>query len=250
MHRVGSESLPPPSAVRISGNSGRLITVVRTPHGELFCIDFFCYHMGGRLGEGDLVEIEEVCRAPYLWFCDAYSSAAPTPIQMGSWALKCPAHGRLIRTNGEALEQQDGHCTSMGLRQRTHEVTVDADGNLCVRLSKDSPCPLESDIYNLPQQTACVQTSIGFQARKRRATQAVQAKLNARQDEHTKNPVPAVIVVAAGVSLRVPAHGVGVAHQGTTTPAPSPSPSLRQAKIYDMFRSIPSATAAEMMETD
>jgi hypothetical protein len=184
---------------------------------------------------------------------------------VGSWALKCPAHGRLIRTDGEALEQQHNSCTSTGLVQRTHEVTVDADGNLCVRLNTDSPYTLPSDFYNVPQQTACVQTSIGFQARKRRATQAVQAKLQARQEEHIENPAtqavqaklqarqeehianpaPPVVTATAGAHY-APAHSAN--SQGTTTQTPIPS--LRQAKIYDMFRSLPVAAAAEMMETD
>lgn len=63
MHCIASRSLQAPSAARISGKSGRLITVLRTPHGELHALDFYCFHMGGRLGEGDLVEIEEVRRA-------------------------------------------------------------------------------------------------------------------------------------------------------------------------------------------
>jgi hypothetical protein len=150
---------------------------------------------------------------------------------------------------GEAIEQQHASCTSTGLVQRTHEITVDARDNLCVRLNKDRPSTLPSDTYNVPQPTANVQTSIGFHARKRCATQAVQAKLSARQnDEHTKNLASAMATAAAAVPLNNPARAE--AHQGTTTATPRPIPSLRQPTIYDMFRTPPSAPAAEMMETD
>ena len=79
--------------------------------------------------------------------------------------------------------KEGGRCVSRGVKQRRHDVSTDADGNLVFRLRSDGPA-LASDEYNRRAEPETVGSpgaaagGLGFQARKRRATQAVQAALS------------------------------------------------------------------------
>lgn len=76
----------PGSRHTVTGSTGRKIILVRDVHGTLSALDFFCYHHGGELGSGELLDIEEI----------------------GS-VLVCPAHGhRILCKTGELLVHRDG----------------------------------------------------------------------------------------------------------------------------------------------
>ncbi|EOD11100.1 hypothetical protein EMIHUDRAFT_214912 [Emiliania huxleyi CCMP1516] len=189
--RIRAESLLPGQRVSVRGKSDRVVTVLRSPDGELHAIDAYCFHHGAHLGGGDL-----------------------------AWALRCPAHGRLVALQtGEALEavggltggKEGGRCVSRGVKQRRHDVSIDADGNLVLRLRSDGPA-LASDQYNrrAEPETAgspgAAAGGLGFQARKRRATQA------------------------SAFAAAAPGGAAG------RVPLPAPSAALRQQTLTGMFQ--------------
>ena len=59
--RIRAESLLPGQRVSVRGKSDRVVTVLRSPDGELHAIDAYCFHHGAHLGGGDLVRAP-VCR--------------------------------------------------------------------------------------------------------------------------------------------------------------------------------------------
>mmetsp|Transcript_12518 Transcript_12518/g.38243 ORF Transcript_12518/g.38243 Transcript_12518/m.38243 type:complete len:242 (-) Transcript_12518:405-1130(-) len=216
---------PGERAIVTGGKSGKQIIVLRTPDGEYHAMDSLCYHMGAELGSGELIEIEEV----------------------GCWALKCPWHQKLVHVGtGEIFDRQGTSCTSQGLQQRVHEVKEDINGDILVRMNASSPGSLSSDLYNFKsQQGGRMQASLGFQARKRRATEAVSAKLAANQ----MFPSTQQIVT----KRTVPSGGPCGAETYRAAPPVSTSlnSSLRQTKITAMFDNMSSTPRdVNMMETD
>lgn len=176
------------------------------------------------------------------------------PAQTGSWALKCPSHGRLVDVRtGEGLEQQlDAACVSSGAVQRVHEVMIASDGSICVRLNIDSPPSLPSDTYNIFTEPAGTQTSgsrmtLAFQARKRKATEAITSKLNAAKTQ-AQALLPAQI--AAGAMPGGAAAGVATGAGGVAAAqVASHRSGLKQMSLAAMFRGA-SGEGAEMMDTD
>jgi len=72
----------------LADKTGRLICILRTPDGEIHCMDYYCYHMAGPLGAGELVDIEEV--APHGR--QEWPTPGPglSPVQAGLWAHRRP----------------------------------------------------------------------------------------------------------------------------------------------------------------
>ena len=101
---------------------GRMLTLLHH-RGQIYCIDSICYHGGGPLGRGPILDIEE----------------------LGAHAIQCPWHsynidllsGRKIFKGCQYLEgvlretgwQMGSQC------QRVHEVEVGAEGFVYVRLN-------------------------------------------------------------------------------------------------------------------
>lgn len=159
-------ALQPLKRFTVQGRTGRKIVIVRAADGTLAACDFHCFHHGQALGDGVLADIEE----------------------LGTTALKCPAHGYVIDCKtGERLirDESDGRTPCwrrLGVVQRTHKVIVDERSpsrQVSIILS-DSSASIASDAYNLPAAAAANgaacgggASTIAFACRKSRATQAV-----------------------------------------------------------------------------
>ena len=157
-------ALQPLKRFTVQGRTGRKIVIVRAADGTLAACDFHCFHHGQALGDGVLADIEEV----------------------GTTALKCPAHGYVIDCKtGERLIRDEGDgripCwRRLGVVQRTHKVIVDEYQQVSIMLSDSDSASIASDAYNLPAAAAANgaacgggATTIAFACRKSRATQAV-----------------------------------------------------------------------------
>lgn len=154
----------PRERVVVQGQSGRKFAFLRLASGKVACADFHCYHHGGALGDGDLVEIED------------------------SAALRCPMHGHLIcLTTGRRLEHSSAAgCLVAGeqQQQRVYPVHVDADGAVRVQVGGEAAAPLPSDVYNYnptvaPTSPGTHERSTGrlpFAVRRRTAIEAVKRR--------------------------------------------------------------------------
>lgn len=104
--------------------NGRFITIIRHPEkdGKLYCLDSVCHHAGGPLVLGDIEEVD------------------------GKACLVCPWHFYHVSiVTGEKYYQraspgEDGRLhaaewTSVGPRQRTHDVESRDDGKIWVKLN-------------------------------------------------------------------------------------------------------------------
>ena len=154
---VAADTIAAGQKVIVGGRaSGRRVVVLRAYDGSLRCLDYSCFHHGGDLGGGDVVDIEDA-----------------------GTLLRCPAHGYCIKVDtGEWMEQVDGRWQSRGVVQRTHTVHTDGEGRLLLQLD-ESAHALPSDAYNIPHAETpprAAQT-IAFQCRKQHACTAVRAKL-------------------------------------------------------------------------
>ena len=164
--------LQPGETVPIGGGrTGRMIVVVRQHDTTLSCLDYHCFHHGGQLGAGEVVDIEDV----------------------GS-ALVCPEHGYLVHCATGTWLRRDtddtARCTAHGQVQRVHPLEVGADGMVRVQIEDSPTSRISSDTYNLPcvEQAAKAAASrtprrsagpsfsqgqIAFAARRRAAVDAV-----------------------------------------------------------------------------
>ena len=156
---VDARTLGPGQRIIVGGRSGRKVVLLRAHDGELRCLDFACFHHGADLGAGDIVDIED----------------------FGS-ALRCPAHGKCVHVaTGELLEREpDGRWRSHGPVQHVHGVRTSPEGEVFVQI--DTSGALPSAAYNTPPKPTVSSGASGappaWQCRKRRATEAVSAKLS------------------------------------------------------------------------
>ena len=156
---VDARTLGPGQRIIVGGRSGRKVVLLRAHDGELRCLDFACFHHGADLGAGDIVDIED----------------------FGS-ALRCPAHGKCVHVaTGELLEREpDGQWRSHGPVQHVHDVRTSPEGEVFVQI--DTSGALPSAAYNTPQTPTASSGASGappaWQQRKRKATEAVCAKLS------------------------------------------------------------------------
>ena len=67
---IDAASLAPGQRVLVKGRTGRTVVVVRAYDGTFSCLDHHCFHAGGALGSGELIQIEDI-----------------------GTVLECPAHG-------------------------------------------------------------------------------------------------------------------------------------------------------------
>ena len=251
-----SQLLPGKRAV-VNGRAGRKIVLLRDTQGALSALDFFCYHHGGELGSGEMLDIEEV----------------------GS-VLVCPAHGHRIHCKtGELLVHRDQNAlneasrneansceawASAGARQRVHPVSIDPlTDHILIQVSRAGA--LESDEYNVPAEAPAAPqapakpaglhseagrflgmpsskttpsrslqsvpgsglTTLAFQSRKRRATDAIKTKWAAPPPFSVPSPEPSPAAVVRSMGAR----------PAPTRSAPSSAPGMQQATITSMFAS-------------
>ena len=165
--KVQAASLTPGQRVIVGGRSGRKVIVLRDHEGELRCLDYACFHHGGDLGAGDVLDIEDA-----------------------GTVLRCPAHGYCVRVaTGEHVEQDAaGAWQSRGVVQRTHAVSADADGQ-CLLQINESEIELQSDKFNISPSPSLspprAASSLAFQSRKASAVNAVRAKLELQHGQAT-----------------------------------------------------------------
>ena len=117
---------------------GRYITVLRLPSGAIHAIDSICFHAGGPLGVGEIEDLN------------------------GRACLICPWHHYKIDVASgdkyyQGIEWKEGKMIpgdwkSNGIKQRTHSVTIEDNGDLHVTLPPVSAAKIESDGYafNVP----------------------------------------------------------------------------------------------------
>lgn len=99
--------------------------------GVLYAMDAYCYHAGGDLQNGDIEELN------------------------GKLCIICPNHKyKLTLAQGECIYKATNprekppvpRWYSKGLKQRTHTLTENNNGDVYVKLS-DTPSWIESDYY-------------------------------------------------------------------------------------------------------
>lgn len=219
-------NLPKLSRLTVTGSSGRKLCIVRAADGSLVAIDFHCFHHGGELGDGALLDIEDI-----------------------GTAVTCPAHGYVVSVQtGERLVQsgnEHGHWQRHGVVQRTHSVTVDAAGGVHVALSDRiagcGPGTVPSDAYNLAVSPLPQGASIAFACRKSRAVEAIE------RGSAKRRAVPSAMETTAP-STPSPS-SPAVAGPAATTSA------MRQTTLTSMFAArsahvAPSATAIKPSHGD
>eukprot|EP00759_Apiculatamorpha_spiralis_P031773 PhF_6_TR33573/c0_g1_i2/m.48989 len=112
---------------------GRIVTVLQHKD-KMYCFDTVCYHAGGPLGRGPIVDIED----------------------LDASCVKCPWHSYCLdMKTGDRIYQScdmvDGRLVPGGWKrgppqQRTHKIEVRTDGSVYIQIDTD-PEPRQSDEY-------------------------------------------------------------------------------------------------------
>lgn len=101
---------------RVEVIHGRHVVIIHSPRelGKFFCIDAYCYHMGGPLHAGD---IEDLC---------------------GTDVIQCPWHKHVIcLEDGSRIDKDlNSQLQCKPRHQRVHKTAIDHDGNLWVKLTQ------------------------------------------------------------------------------------------------------------------
>uniref|UniRef100_A0A7S3D461 Rieske domain-containing protein n=1 Tax=Palpitomonas bilix TaxID=652834 RepID=A0A7S3D461_9EUKA len=103
----------------------RNITVILVADNDVRCMDSYCYHMGGKIGEeGDIEDYG------------------------GEKVVRCPSHHHRIslQTGGVVSTDLDGNMNITQPKQQIHTVDIGKDGSIYVTVNSSSG--LESDAYN------------------------------------------------------------------------------------------------------
>jgi|LauGreDrversion4_2_1035121.scaffolds.fasta_scaffold17853_3 nitrite reductase/ring-hydroxylating ferredoxin subunit len=128
--------------------NGRNVSIILR-NETLFCVDSVCSHMGGPLAAGD---IEDIC---------------------GEQVIKCPWHSyRFSLTDGKkfskavTFDQKTGSAITHGWSksnesfQRIHDVVLDNNHDIWVKLDCSTDDPVPSDRYaDDPHAAACMHTA-------------------------------------------------------------------------------------------
>ena len=126
--RVGRRSEVERAMAMSAEVDGREVVLFATHDGGIVCLDRRCYHHGGDLLPGKLVDVEDF-----------------------GLSVVCPWHKyKIALQTGEGMYTAlDGTTKSKGKLQRTHDVRISPSDDVYVRL--DLSGRIESDVYGDPK---------------------------------------------------------------------------------------------------
>ena len=128
--------------------NGRNVSVLHTDDG-IYCMDSVCSHMGGPLAVGDIEDLtdEKVIKCPW----HSYRFSLKDGRKFSKPVSFDPKSGCPISHDWKKSEE---------VYQRTHEIRVETDGEIFVRLNATAGEDIQSDRYAFDDNAAaCMRTA-------------------------------------------------------------------------------------------